>query len=119
MKNLIYLITVVLMSGLFFTCDKNEGAYFPEPSALLVNPTTTQSINKDGGSIEITISGGNLGWWIESSQPWCTASQKYGSGDRKVTLVIDKNNTETSRNAEVIIHPTFKLEPVKIIINQQ
>lgn len=119
MKKLTSLIVIVLIGGLFWTCDKNEGAYFPVPSNFSVAPTTTQTLNKDGGSIEFTISAGNLGWWIESSQSWCKVSTKYGSGDGKVTLTVGKNDTNKARNAEIIIHPTFKLEPVKIVINQR
>lgn len=101
------------------SCDKNDGAYQPVPSAFSVNPSTAQTVSKDGGSIEITITAGNVGWWIESTQTWCKVSRKYGSGDGKVTLAIDKNATGTGRQAEVTIHPTFKLEPVKIALSQE
>lgn len=108
-----------LISVLTTSCNKDDGAYYPVPSDFSVNPTTAQSVAADGGTIELTISAGNLGWWIESSETWCKVSQKYGSGDGKVTLTIVKNSSGVFRQSEVVINPTFNLEPVKITINQQ
>lgn len=119
MKNLIHIIVLVLFSTIITSCDKNDGAYYPVPSDFSVSPTTEQSVSKDANSIELTIEAGNLGWWIESSQTWCKASRKYGSGDGKVTIEIEENNSGEKRSAVVTINPTFQLEPVTITVNQE
>lgn len=119
MKKFVYIAAFIFIAIMTSSCDKNDGAYFPVPSAFSVSPTGALSIGKDGGTIELSITAGNLGWWIESSAAWCTVSQKYGSGDGKVTLTIAKNTSGAARLAEVVVNPTFKLTPVKIVINQQ
>lgn len=119
MKHIIYIFAFAIIGIMIVSCDKNDGAYYPVPSAFSVSPTTAQSVGTDGATIEIMINAGNVGWWVESSQTWCTVSQKYGSGDGKIIVTAGKNTTGTARHAEVTIHPTFKLEPIKIVINQQ
>ena len=112
MKRVFYIIAIIWVGiAVVTSCDKNEGAYYPVPSAFSVTPQTVQSVSKDGA--------GNLGWWVESSATWCKVSKKYGSGDGKVTLTIDKNNSGTSRKAEITVYPTFKQPSVLITINQQ
>lgn len=119
MKKIISITTFILIAVMWISCDENDGAYYPVPSAFSVNPSSAQTIVKEGKTIELEITAGNVGWWIESNQTWCKISRKYGSGDAKVTLTIDKNDTGSARQAEVKINPTFKLEPVKIAISQQ
>ena len=87
MKRVIYIIAIIWAGiAVVTSCDKNEGAYYPVPSAFSVTPQTVQSVSKDGG---------------------------------KVTLTIDKNNSGTSRKAEITVYPTFKQPSVLITINQQ
>ena len=120
MKRVIYIIAIIWVGiAVVTSCDKNEGAYYPVPSAFSVTPQTVQSVSKDGGNVELVMAAGNLGWWVESSAMWCKVSKKYGSGDGKVTLTIDKNNSGTSRKAEITVYPTFKQPSVLITINQQ
>lgn len=119
MKNVIYFTILVMIGFIGVSCDKNDGAYYPVPSDFSVSPAAAQSVGTDGGTIELTISAGNLGWWIESSQTWCKISRKYGSGDDKVTVTVDKNASGAARQATVTVSPTFKKEPVKITVNQQ
>ena len=65
-------------------------AYYPVPSDFSVSPTAAQAVGTDGGTIELSIQAGNVGWWIESSQTWCTVSP-----------------------------PTFNLDPMIIEVKQQ
>ncbi|RRD62403.1 hypothetical protein EII40_03405 [Tannerella forsythia] len=120
MKKVIYIIAIIWIGmAVISSCDKNEGAYYPAPSAFSVTPQTVPSVPKDGGNVELVIAAGNLGWWVESSTAWCKVSKKYGSGDGKVTLTIDKNDSGISRKAEVTVHPTFQQASVQITVHQQ
>lgn len=119
MKKLIYFLFLISIVSFVLSCDKNDGAYYPVPSEFSVSPSGDQSFAVDGGSITLTITTPNLGWWIESSEGWCTVSKKYGSGDGEVTVTVSKNNSGISREATLSVNPTFGKESVILIIRQQ
>ena len=53
MKRVIYIIAIIWVGiAVVTSCDKNEGAYYPVPSAFSVTPQTVQSVSKDGGNVE-------------------------------------------------------------------
>lgn len=112
----VFLMSIVIITS---SCDKNDGAYYPVPSEFSVTPAADQSIGTEGGTIVLTIATVNLGWWIETSESWCTASSKYGSGAGEVTLTIGKNTTGSPREATISVHPTFGKEPIAFTVKQQ
>lgn len=118
MKKYLYIIVFAVTSLLVISCDKNDGAYYPVPSDFSV-AYDNLSISKEGGVVELDINAGNLGWIIESSETWCAASRKFGSGDAKVILTVAENNSGGSRSTEISVKPTFNQTPVKFIVSQE
>lgn len=117
MKKFLYLFSLTLFIGFFASCTEDDGAVYPTPSAFSVSPTTS-SVDVVGGTIEVVIKAGNLGWSIDTPETWCKVSKKYGSGDATVVLTIESNDTDAPRNGTVIIQPTFDQEPISISISQ-
>lgn len=116
MKKTIFILSLLLVSVLF-SCSKEDGAYRPTPSdfSVIATPVTVVA---EGGIVELTIKAGNLGWSIVSDQLWATPSAKFGSGDGVVKLTITKNETGAKRTTNVVVKPTFDVEPVTIAITQ-
>ena len=116
MKKTIYILSLLFV-GLLFSCSDDEAAYRPTPSDFTVSPTDF-TVEANGSDVDIIIKAGNLGWSITSDQNWVSASKKFGSGDETVKLTIIKNETGEKRSANVVVKPTFELEPVNISITQ-
>ena len=116
MKKIIYLYTLLFI-GVLCSCNENDGAHFPEPTAFSVTPTT-HTLSSAGGDVEIKINGGNLGWSITSNNPWVKISKSFGSGDATVKLTVSANTTGAKRESSIVVKPTFNLDPVIISIIQ-
>lgn len=116
MKKTIYILSLLFV-GLLFSCSDDDGAYRPTPSEFSVSQKDF-TVEAAGSNVSIMIKAGNLGWSITSDQNWVTASKNFGSGDQSLSLTIIKNETQEKRIANVVIKPTFGLEPVKISITQ-
>ncbi len=116
MKKTIYILSLLLVSVLF-SCSDEDGAYRPTPSdfSVITTPVTVEAV---GGSVDLTIKAGNLGWSIVSDKLWATPSAKFGSGDGAVKLTITKNESGAKRTVNVVVKPTFGLEPLTIAITQ-
>lgn len=108
---------VILFLGVLCSCEEDHGAYYPVPTEFTVSPTSF-TINPDGGDIEITINGGNLGWWIETSDSWVSVTKKYGSGNATIKISVAKNLTGEPRQTTVVVNPTFNQPSVSVIITQ-
>ncbi len=117
MKKILYVFSLALFIGLFASCTEDDGAVNPTPSAFSATPTSA-NVEVAGGTVEIVINGGNLGWKIDTSDTWFEISKQYGSGDATVILTVEANTTESPRNGIVTLHPTFGQEPVSIAITQ-
>ena len=116
MKKTIYILSLLFV-GLLFSCSDDDGAYRPTPSDFSVSPITS-TVENVGGTVDVTIKAGNLGWSIVSDQEWVTPSAKFGSGDGAVKLTITNNETGAKRTANVVVKPTFDVESVTIAITQ-
>lgn len=116
MEKTIYILSLLFV-GLLFSCSDDEGAFRPSPSDFSVS-LTEYTAEANGSDVDIIIKAGNLGWSITSDQNWVSASKKFGSGDETVKLTILKNETGDKRTANVVVKPTFELEPVNISITQ-
>ncbi len=117
MKTLVYIFVVAFCSLFISGCEEDKGAAYPKPSEFTVSPLSVSAIAA-GSTVELTINGGNLGWYVETSDDWYSVSRKYGSGDMKITLTIKANNSGSQRTGLLEIRPTFDQDPVRISINQ-
>lgn len=117
MKNFLYVVSFALCIGLFASCTEDDGAVYPTPSEFSASLTTT-NVEMTGGTLELVVKGGTLGWKIEASEPWFKISKLYGSGDATVIITVEPNPSDLPRSGEVAIHPTFGQEPVTITITQ-
>ena len=117
MKTLAYIFVIAFCSVFISGCEEDKGAAYPKPSDFSVSPVSVSAIAA-GSTVELTIKGGNLGWYIETPDDWYSASRKYGSGEMKITLTIKANNSGSPRNGLLEIRPTFDQDPVRISINQ-
>ncbi|MDD5185115.1 MAG: leucine-rich repeat protein [Paludibacter sp.] len=52
------------------------------------------------GTIDISA---NVNWTVTTDQSWLSVSLDSGSGDRKLTLMVDKNDSTTRRTAKVTV----------------
>ncbi|MFA5045960.1 MAG: leucine-rich repeat protein, partial [Paludibacter sp.] len=52
------------------------------------------------GTIDISA---NVNWTVTTDQSWLSVSPDSGSGDRKLTLIVDKNDSTTRRTAKVTV----------------
>lgn len=117
MKKFLYVFSITLFIGFFASCTEDDGAVYPTPSEFSASPTTA-NVDVAGGTVEIVINAGNLGWAIADPDAWFEISKQYGSGDATVILTIEPNTTESPRNGTIKIIPTFGKEPVSIAITQ-
>ena len=117
MKKILYVCSLALFICFFASCTEDDGAEYPTPSAFSVSPTAS-SVDVNGGTIEVVIKAGNLGWAISTTDNWCKISKLYGSGDATVLLTIAPNTTDSPRTGVVEIQPTFGQEPVSVAITQ-
>lgn len=116
MKKTIYILSLLLI-GLIYSCSDDDGAYRPTPSEFSVTPTEL-TVETTGGDKEFLITAGNVGWSITSDQDWVSISKQYGSGDGTIVLTMAKNGTGAQRTANVVVKPTYNLDPVTISITQ-
>jgi len=116
-KLLLYTLAILAISISAVSCSEDNGAYYPEPSEFSVSPVTG-NFDAAGGTLQLTINGGNLGWWIVSSSSWCTVSKSYGSGNATITITVTANSTGIARNSVVTVNPTFQQQPVEVEITQ-
>ena len=116
MKKTIYILSLLFV-GLLFSCSDDDGAFRPTPSEFSVSPTEF-TVETNGSDVDIVIKAKTLGWSITTDQNWVTVSKSFGSGDGTVKLTIAKNETGNKRTANVVVKPTFELEPVNISITQ-
>ena len=114
------IIYIAIVCIAFAACDNWEDPNVPKPSPFSVSLEGGNTIDAAGGTLSVKISAGTNGWWItippESS--WCTVNQMYGSGDKTLTVRAVANNTNTERQVEITIHPTFDLPPQTITVIQ-
>ncbi|MGV3589098.1 MAG: BACON domain-containing protein [Adhaeribacter sp.] len=118
-----YLAGLTILLLLFITaCKKEPMPYKPEPSAFTVEPKgTLAALPAAGGKLDVVVNANSNGWWIvlpEESKAWCKPSKLFGSGNQTIAITLSPNTTNVARKTELIINPTFNLEPVKLVIEQ-
>jgi hypothetical protein len=125
MKNMkINYHTGLTMLLLFFivACKKEPMPYKPEPSAFMVEakgPLT--ALPAAGGKLDVVVNANSNGWWIvlpEESKTWCKPGKYFGSGNQTISITLLPNPSNVARKTELLIKPTFNLEPVKLVIEQ-
>ncbi|MCO5236822.1 MAG: BACON domain-containing protein [Chitinophagaceae bacterium] len=77
-------------------------------------------VSASGGTVNIIIQAGTDGWWVEIPEDisWITPARKYGSGDFKLSATVEVNLSGAERSGNIILHPTFGLDPVTILVSQ-
>ena len=102
-------------------CSDNDDPNFPVPSPFSVAFEAGNTIDAAGGTLNLKITAGTNGWWIETSSgsSWCTVDRMFGSGDRVLTVRATANNTGDDRQAVITISPTFDLPSQTITIFQE
>lgn len=91
MRKLLYLALFTVVALAFVGCRKTIEVSFA---------TTTQEIDPQGGSIEITLKS-NGEWTINYAAEWITVSPMSGKGDATLTLTAEANTTGEDRAAQV------------------
>lgn len=113
-----YFILLVIITS---TSCSSDDLNVPQPSPFSVEIQNGNTIDKDGGKIELIISAGSNGWWIETptnTNSWCIIPKKFGAGDYKMSVDIKKNDTDSPRSVDIIVNSTFNIAPITISINQ-
>lgn len=118
-----YALSITMLLLLIITaCKKEPMPAKPQPSAFTVElKDGTVVYPASGAKVDVVINAGSNGWWMvvpEESKSWCTSSKLFGSGDQTVVITLAPNTTGEARKAEVVINPTFNLEPVKLVLEQ-
>jgi hypothetical protein len=117
--SLISLLVLLLVAS---SCDKEDMPAKPQPSAFTVElQNKMTAYPASGANVELVINAGSNGWWMvvpEETKSWCKPAKLYGSGNQTVVVTLAPNTTGISRKAEIVINPTFNLEPVRLTIEQ-
>lgn len=120
MKHYIYILSVVFLIASTWSCSDDMPAP-PVPSGFNIQlEQNSNTVEADGATLNLTISAGANGWWITqpTDSEWCVIAKKFGSGDYTLPIKIGKNTTGKERSIAITVHPTFNLEPIDLIINQ-
>ena len=121
MKKYICKFLAILCLCSLFSCSKDDNVnYEPAPSPFSANIDGSGNIGAAGGTVNILITAGTDGWTVSipTTSPWCTSSKVYGSGDYILPVKIAVNTTGLERTTLVTLTPTFKLDPVNVLITQ-
>lgn len=120
--NYISVIPFLLLLLAISSCEMEDMPAKPQPSAFTVEiQNEMTAYPASGATVEIVINAGSNGWWMvipEETKAWCKPAKVYGSGNQTVAVTLVPNTTGESRTAELVINPTFNLEPVKVTIEQ-
>ena len=102
MKVKYLLLSLLACAGFAVTsCTEEDPIFGGDELALKVEPSII-SVGKDGGSKTIDINAG-IEWKAEPKDSWITVNPSSGSGAGKVTVTVDKNNTEDARQTTVTV----------------
>lgn len=118
-----YISGIALLLLLIITaCKKEPVPAKPQPSAFTVELQNGMSAYPaSGAKVDVVINAGSNGWWMvvpEENKSWFIPAKLFGSGNQTVVITLAPNTTGVTRKAEVVINPTFNLEPVKLVIEQ-
>jgi hypothetical protein len=117
MKTYINFFTALLVL-VFFSCDKWEDPYKPVPSKFTVTASAT-TVAATGGTVNLTIVAGSDGWWVTiPTGAWVSTTRLYGAGDYTLTFTFKANTSGVPRTVNIVVSPTFNLDPVTISITQ-
>jgi len=114
----IFFIAIVCIA--FTACDNWVDPNIPVSTPFSVSFEGGNTIDAAGGTLNVTITAGTNGWWIEipSESTWCTVDRMLGSGDRVLVVRATVNETDADRQVVITINPTFNLPPQTITIMQ-
>lgn len=121
MKRIQNILAVLALLIMVSSCKKDEIPAKPEPSPFSVALENQNSLPKQGGVVNLVISAGSNGWWIEipeDAKSWIVINRVFGSGNVTLPVTVKENSTETSRTASVKVNSTFGLPPVVIELKQ-
>jgi len=109
-----------MVIGLTLSCKKENIAPKPELSSFSATLEGGEvTVPAIGGKLNILISAGTDGWWINTAQTdWVTITRMYGSGDFKLPVTIKANTSGAVRIVSLKVNPTFNLPAVTFNINQ-
>lgn len=121
MKKNVFIVLALSFAFVLSSCKKDKNVnYKPEPSPFSAQLENSAAVSASGGAINIMIQAGTDGWWLEIPPDisWITSAKMYGSGDFKLPVTVKANASGSERNGNIILHPTFGLDPVAITISQ-
>lgn len=109
-------MTLGLSAALSLASCKSED----EPEEIVTLNVTPTSINAPGRTKEsFKVMVETIGPWLaESNQDFVTVSPTWSIGNAEMTIIVDKNRTDTVRDAVVTIS-IDGAEPVTVKINQE
>lgn len=85
------------------------------PNGFISSVNTLKVPYVEGTNSAIEISA-NVAWSVVSDQSWLRVSTASGSGDTKLTVTVDKNDSTTRRFANITLSsPGFGAQTIKVI----
>lgn len=96
-RQLLFLISTFCL--ILYSCDDSEN------DSLKVSQSSFNNISCDGTTLEVDIISSS-DWTVSKTAKWCNVTPAKGSGNQKLTLEIEANLEETTRNATITITPS-------------
>lgn len=96
-RQLLFLISTFCL--ILYSCDDSEN------DSLKVSQSSFNNISCDGTTLEVDIISSS-DWTVSKTAKWCNVTPTKGSGNQKLTLEIEANLEETTRNATITITPS-------------
>ena len=96
-RQLLFLISTFCL--ILYSCDDSEN------DSLKVSQSSFNNISCDGTTLEVDVISSS-DWTVSKTAQWCNVTPAKGSGNQKLTLEIEANLEETTRNATITITPS-------------
>lgn len=96
-RQLLFLISTFCL--ILYSCDDSEN------DSLKVSQSSFNNISCDGTTLEVDVISSS-DWTVSKTAKWCNVTPAKGSGNQKLTLEIEANLEETTRNATITITPS-------------
>ncbi len=108
-----FLIQLLVFSALYFSCSEKAEV---EKKSIFSLSADSLSIGTQGGVLELDVTSDIL-WAVVDTSNWCTAIGDQITGKGKITISIDENTNEFSR--ETVIFVYSGKEEAKVFIQQE
>ena len=96
-RQLLFLISTFCL--ILYSCDDSEN------DSLKVSQSSFNNISCDGTTLEVDVFSSS-DWTVSKTAKWCNVTPTKGSVNQKLTLEIEANLEETTRNATITITPS-------------